>query len=420
MRVLVVGSGGREHALAWGLARSASVSEVRSAPGNPGMADLGPAVPIPVTDTDALADYADEHSIDLTVIGPEAPLVDGIVDLFAQRGLRVFGPGAAAARIEGSKVWCRELAESRGVPMASGRSFDDAEEAMTFAATIDPPVVVKAEGLAAGKGVKICRDHDEARTAIEVIMRGRVFGDAGERVVVEGFLSGRETSLLCLTDASGTVVLEPAQDYKRALDGDQGLNTGGMGCYSPVPWFDASVRDRAVREIVEPMLEALSDSGAPFAGCFYAGLMVDDEGPKLIEINCRFGDPETQVLVPRLDCDLGELLSACADGRLADAKVSWRREACVSVVVASGGYPEGYETGVPVEGVEEATSSGAVVFHAGTSLDEGGRLVSAGGRVLNVTALGTDVADARRRAYHAVELIHMDGMHVRTDIAEEV
>ncbi|HVL82269.1 MAG TPA: phosphoribosylamine--glycine ligase, partial [Actinomycetota bacterium] len=406
-----------EHALAWRLARSPSVDAVCSAPGNPGMAELGPTVPIAVHDLEGLARYASEHEVDLTVVGPEVPLVAGIVDLFSARGLRVFGPRASAARIEGSKVWCRELAERYGVPMARGRSFDAPEPAARFAAELEGPVVVKAEGLAAGKGVRICADAREARAAIDEIMRGRLFGDAGSRVVVEEYLSGRETSLFCLTDGHDVVVLEPAQDYKRALDGDGGLNTGGMGSYSPVPWLPAEVRERAVNEIVRPLLDGLAAEGAAFTGCFYAGLMVDHSGAKLIEVNCRFGDPETQVLMPRLESDLGELLTACAGGSLGDAKVSWRPDACVSVVLASGGYPGEYRTGLEVSGVQEAESmDGVAVFHAGTSLD-GSRLVSSGGRVLNVSALGTDIADARSRAYAAAALIEMEGQHLRTDIA---
>lgn len=416
MRILVVGSGGREHALAWKLARSPRVTEVISAPGNPGLAALGECVP--VTDVAALTELALARSVDLTVVGPEAPLVAGIADVFAQHGLRVFGPTAAAAEIEGSKVFARELAERHGIPIAAGAAFDDPDAAAAYAERIGPPVVVKAEGLAAGKGVLICRTHDEARTAVDRIMRARVFGEAGSRVVVEEFLPGRETSIFALTDGEHVAVLEPAQDYKRALDGDKGLNTGGMGSYSPVPWLDPKVRERAVREIVEPAIRGLAAEGRPYVGCLYAGLMITEDGPRLIEFNARFGDPETQALLPRLDSDLLDVLLACLDGTIGDQELRWRPEACVSVVVASGGYPQEYATGLRLEGVEEAgASDDVVVFHAGTARRDGG-LVTAGGRVLNVTAFGATIPEARARAYEAVARIALDGAHYRTDIAE--
>ncbi len=416
MRILVVGSGGREHALAWKLARSPRVTEVISAPGNPGLAALGECVP--VTDVAALTELALARTVDLTVVGPEAPLVAGIADVFAQHGLRVFGPTAAAAEIEGSKVFARELAERHGIPIAAGAAFDDPDAAAAYAEEIGPPVVVKAEGLAAGKGVLICRTHDEARTAVDRIMRARVFGEAGSRVVVEEFLPGRETSIFALTDGEHVAVLEPAQDYKRALDGDKGLNTGGMGSYSPVPWLDPKVRERAVREIVEPAIRGLAAEGRPYVGCLYAGLMITEDGPRLIEFNARFGDPETQALLPRLDSDLLDVLLACLDGTIGDQELRWRPEACVSVVVASGGYPQEYATGLRLEGVEEAgASDDVVVFHAGTARRDGG-LVTAGGRVLNVTAFGATIPEARARAYEAVARIALDGAHYRTDIAE--
>ncbi len=420
MKVLVVGSGGREHALAWKLAQSDHVTEIVSAPGNPGMARLGPTVPVKADDIEALADLATERSIDLTVVGPEIPLVEGICDLFAARGLRVFGPSKAAAQIEGSKVFCREIAERYGVPIAAGESFDDPDGAIDFARTIAPPLVVKAEGLAAGKGVLICRSHTEASDAVNAIMRERAFGASGGRVVVEEFLSGRETSLFCLTDGQTKVILEPAQDYKRINDNDEGLNTGGMGSYSPVPWLDPAVRQQAVREVVEPLIDGLAAEGRPYQGCFYAGLMFTDKGPRLIEVNARFGDPETQALMPRLASDLLEVLFACTDGTLGSQRLQWHPRSCVSVVVASGGYPQGYETGASIEGIDDAESlDGVAVFHAGTA-QEGGRLVNAGGRVLNVSALGESIPDARDRAYDAVRKIRMEKMHFRSDIASGV
>ena len=420
MKVLVVGSGGREHALAWKLAQSDHVTEIISAPGNPGMTALGPTVPIKADDMGALADLASERGVDLTVVGPEVPLVSGIADLFAARGLRVFGPSKAAAEIEGSKVFCREIARRHDVPMAEGETFDDADAAIDFVQTLAPPLVVKAEGPAAGKGVLICRSTDDARSAVNSIMRERMFGASGERVVVEEFLEGRETSLFCLSDGAGKLILEPAQDYKRAYDNDQGLNTGGMGSYSPVPWLDPDVRAQAIRDVVFPLIDGLAEEGRPYAGCFYAGLMFTDKGPRLIEVNARFGDPETQALVPRLATDLLEVLVACTDGTLGSRKLEWHDEACVSVVVASGAYPESYETGKVIEGIDDAEAlDGVAVFHAGTATKDGA-LVNAGGRVLNVSALGSSIPAARDRAYEAVGGIRMDTMRFRSDIASGI
>lgn len=417
MRVLVIGSGGREHALSWRLARSPSVDEVISAPGNPGMASLGQTLAVRADDLGGLADLAQDRAVDLTVVGPEIPLVDGIVDVFVERGLTVFGPSKAAALIEGSKVFCRQLAERHGVPIAQGETFDDADAAIDFSRTIAPPIVVKADGLAAGKGVLICGSHDEARDGVETIMRARAFGASGTRIVVEEFLEGRETSLFCLTDGETKLILEPAQDYKRALDDDEGLNTGGMGSYSPVPWLDPGERERAVTEVVEPLIDGLASEGRTYRGCFYAGLMFTAKGPRLIEVNCRFGDPETQVLMPRLQSDLGEVLLACAQGRLAGQTLRWSDQACVSVVVASGGYPGDYATGRPIDGIEE--SDDVAVFHAGTALSDG-RLVSSGGRVLDVSALGPTIPSARERAYRAVDRIQMEGKYARSDIAKGI
>jgi phosphoribosylamine--glycine ligase len=420
MRVLVVGAGGREHALAWKLAQSDHVSEIISAPGSPGMAQLGRSVPVPTDDLKGLARLAEDESVDLTVVGPEIPLVGGIVDLFTDRKLRIFGPAKGAAEIEGSKVFCRALARRHGVPMAEGESFDDPDAAADCARTIGGRIVVKADGLAAGKGVLICETRADAVNAINRIMREEIFGSSGQRVVVEEFLEGRETSIFCLTDGDARLILEPAQDYKRALDDDQGLNTGGMGSYSPVPWLADDVRQQAIREIVHPLLDGLASEGRPYKGCMYCGLMFTDKGPKLIEVNARFGDPETQALLPRLHSDLAQLLSACVDGDLGSQRLEWSAEACVSVVVASGGYPESYQTGIAIDGIEDAeTMEGVAVFHAGTSRTDG-RLVSAGGRVLNVSALGPTIPAARDRCYEAVSRITMDGAHSRSDIALRV
>lgn len=419
MRVLVVGSGGREHALAWRLARSPSVTGVLSAPGNPGMATLGPAFDVGATEVKAICDVAIEQRVDLVVVGPEAPLVAGLVDALDERGIPAFGPTAAAAEIEGSKVFSREFAARRGIPMAEGEAFSEPDPAKGYARSLDPPLVVKAEGLAAGKGVLICADHEGADAAIDRILVDRDFGDAGERVVVEEFLRGRETSIFCLTDGEATLILEPAQDYKRAHDGDEGANTGGMGAYSPVGWLEPEVRERAIREIVEPAVRGLAEEGRRYVGCLYAGLMVGEEGPKLLEFNCRFGDPEAQVLLPRLSSDFGELLLGCVEGTLVSYEVSWSDHAAVGVVVASGGYPGAYRKGLPIDGIDDAEAlDGIVVFQAGTASDDG-RLVSAGGRVLNVVGTGPSVAEARDRAYEGVGRIRMDGMEYRTDIARD-
>jgi len=416
MRVLVVGSGGREHALAWKLAQSDNVAEVIAAPGNPGIAALAECVPVAVDDHGALASLAEDRRVDLTVVGPEAPLVDGIVDLFTARGLRVFGPTKAAAEIEGSKVFCRELATRYGVPIAQGESFDDPDAAADCARTIADPIVVKADGLAAGKGVLICTTTADAVNAINRIMREEIFGPAGQRLIVEEFLSGRETSMLCITDGDTKLFCAPAQDYKRALDGDEGLNTGGMGAYSPVPWLSEELWERAKKEVAEPLMDGLAAEGRPFSGCFYTGLMFTEKGPRLIEVNSRFGDPEIEALVPRLRSDLFEVLFACADRSLSGRDLEWSDDACVSVVVASGGYPGSYETGAAIGGIEDAEQSGATVFHAGTKIGAHG-LESAGGRVLNIAATGPSIAAARERAYAAVSKIEMKGVHYRHDIA---
>ncbi len=384
------------------------------------MESLGRTFPVGVEDLEGLARLATGEAIDLTLVGPEIPLVAGVADVFESKGLTVFGPSKAAAQIEGSKVFCRDLARRHDVPMAEGETFADADAAIDFARTIAPPVVIKAEGLAAGKGVLICGDHNEAKVAIDQIMRERVFGESGNRVVVEEFLEGRETSIFCLTDGETKLILEPAQDYKRALDNDQGLNTGGMGSYSPVPWLEREVRDQAVREIIFPLIDGLASEGRTYKGCFYLGAMFTAKGPRLIEVNCRFGDPETQVLMPRLNSDLGEVLLACATGKLKDVTLDWSGDACVSVVLASGGYPESYEKGLPIRGVEDAEAMDAVaVFHAGTATKDGS-LVNAGGRVLNVSALGPSIPEARQRAYEAAEKIEMQGKHYRRDIAKGI
>ena len=420
MRVLVVGGGGREHALVWKLAQSPLVSELFAAPGNAGMEEAATCLPVRAEDVDGLLRIVAEQAIDFTVVGPEAPLVAGLVDTLAERGYPAFGPTAEAARIEGSKVWAKDLCLRHGIPAGRAEAFDDVTRAVMFLDALEPPYVVKADGLAAGKGVVVATSRQEAAQAIEASMVDRAFGAAGDRVLIEEFLEGREVSALALTDGETVVPLVLAQDFKRVGDGDAGLNTGGMGAYSPVPFVDEATERRIRREVLEPAIRALRDEGVEYRGVLYAGLMLTDEGPKVLEFNCRFGDPETQAIIPRLRSDLAEAALATAEGRLAEADLDWTSEACVTVVLASGGYPGAYETGFPISGLESATKlDGVTVFHAGTARGDG-RVVTAGGRVLDVSAVGHDLAAARERAYEASALIDFDGKHHRTDIAMEV
>lgn len=414
MKVLVIGSGGREHALAWKLKQSPRVTQVFCAPGNGGIAQLATCVPIKITEHDALLDFARQEGIDLTVVGPDDALAAGLVDHFQAAGLRIFGPTRQGAQLEASKVFAKDFMLRHGLPCAQSESFDDPAAARAYIAKIGAPVVVKADGLALGKGVLICQTTAEADAAIVEIMERRAFGDAGKRVVIEEFLQGEECSIHALVDGQSYLLFPGAQDHKRALDGDEGLNTGGMGTFSPpshllTPELEARVRT----EILDRFIAGLAADGLDFRGMLFPGLMVTASGPKLLEFNCRFGDPETQVLLTRLESDLVDLLEATIDQHLAKTTARWSTDSAVCVVMASGGYPGKYPTGLPITGLDE---SGAVVFHAGTKQSDGTFLTS-GGRVLGVTALGPDLATARDRAYAAVERIHFDGAHYRRDIA---
>jgi len=416
MRILVVGGGGREHALTWKLAENPTVDKMFAVPGNAGIAEIAECMQTDPSDAETMANLTEDLGIDLTVIGPEGPLVAGLADELASRGLPVFGPTKAAARIEGSKAWAKDVMQKAGVPTARAKTFTDVATAKDFLGELAPPYVIKADGLAAGKGVYICADEEEAVRALEECLVSARFGEAGATVVVEEFLRGEELSLFCLTDGRAVLPLAPAQDFKRALDGDEGPNTGGMGAYSPVPHMRDDVVDRSVREIFEPVVRQLEREGARFQGLLYGGLMVTADGPKVLEFNCRFGDPETEVVLPRMDSDLAEPMLACAEGNLAPYAPRWRPEACVTVALASGGYPGDYETGKEIKGVERAASMPDVfVFHAGTKKRR--KLVTTGGRVLAVSALGADLAQARARAYDAVEAIEFKGKQFRTDIA---
>jgi phosphoribosylamine---glycine ligase len=419
--VLVVGGGGREHALGWRLATSPSVDRVVSAPGNPGLAVLGPTHALDPTDVSAVADLAERESIDLVVVGPEAPLVAGVVDELARRGIPAFGPTAAGAHLEGSKAFAKSVMDVAGIPTAGYVATTERDAAYEALERFLPPYVVKADGLAAGKGVRICLDLEEAHEAVDDALVHRVFGDAGVQVVIEEYLAGPERSVFGVCDGEDVVLLAPAQDYKRARDGDEGRNTGGMGAYSPVPGCTLDDVGHLADDVFRPVLRELASRGTPYRGLLYAGLIDTVQGPKLLEFNARFGDPETQVVLPRLASDLGDLLAASATSSVADVRVSWRDDAAVTVVLASGGYPGAYPTGLPIHGVEEAERSGAVeVFHAGTARDDAGRLVTAGGRVLAVTALGPSVSEARALAYAAADRISFDGLHRRGDIAAGV
>ncbi|MCH8252470.1 MAG: phosphoribosylamine--glycine ligase, partial [Planctomycetes bacterium] len=413
----VIGSGGREHALVRGLAGSTKVREVLTAGGNAGTAEFGENVRVDVSDLDALLALARERSVDLTVVGPEAPLCAGIVDKFEGAGLRVFGPTAAAARIEGDKAYAKRLMKTAKVPTAEGRSFTGFEEARHYVATRDFGVVIKAAGLAGGKGVVICPDPADGVVAVEQIMVDKVFGDAGNCVVVEELLKGPELSVLALVDGRTIYVLETAQDHKRVGENDTGLNTGGMGAYSPAPIATKDVNAVIDREILMPIVDALRNDGAPYRGVLYAGLMLTAAGPKVLEFNCRFGDPETQAILIRLESDLFDLLTAVVDGKLDAADVRWDPRPAVCVVMASAGYPGSYEKYKPIEGLARASAMrDVVVDHAGTRR-QGNAVVTNGGRVLGVTALGDNIAEARARAYSAVDEIHFEGAFCRPDIA---
>jgi phosphoribosylamine--glycine ligase len=419
-RVLLVGGGGREHALAWGLARSDSVAEVIAAPGNPGMDAVARCVPVDLHDPDGVAALAAELDVDLVVVGPEEPLVQGLADAVAATGRPVFGPAAAAARLEGSKAWMKEVLRGAAVPTAEHAAFraDQREEALGFLGTLDGLYVIKTDGLAAGKGVLVTESRPEAEAAVDRYLSGEAFGDAGRTVVIEEGLRGPELSLLvvCNGDPAAAVPLAPAQDFKRVGDGDTGPNTGGMGAYSPVRTAGPGLVAQVMATAVRPTLEALAERGLQYRGVLYAGLMLTDDGPKVIEYNVRFGDPECQVVVPRLETDLGDLCDAAARGA-ALPEVRFRDEACVTVVLASEGYPAAPVRGRPITGVDEAgRHPDVVVFHAGTARGDDG-LVTAGGRVLDVTALGATVSVARERAYDAAAKIRWPGVQYRRDIA---
>jgi phosphoribosylamine--glycine ligase len=417
MRVLVVGGGAREHALVWRLSQNPTIDRMFAVPGNPGIGLDAHCVPIAIDDVPAIVDLVERERIDLTVVGPEAPLVAGLADELLARGRLVFGPSRDAARIEGSKAWAKSLCERHGIPAARSRAATSTKDALEALEEFEPPYVVKADGLAAGKGVVIAEDRERAALALRAALEERVFGAAGSTVLIEEYLSGPEVSAFALSDGRDVLPLAFAQDFKRAGDGDTGPNTGGMGAYSPVLFVGDATAERILHEVFERTVRAMDAEGAPYRGVLYAGLILTDSGPKVLEFNARFGDPETQVVIPRLGSDLAELCLACAEGNLALYKANTLPQACVTVVLASGGYPDEYETGFEVKGLRDAVGvEGALVFHAGTA-ERRGRVVTSGGRVLSVGALGDSIAEARSRAYEAVSRISFEGMRFRTDIA---
>ena len=416
MKVLVVGSGGREHALCWAIAQSPKCKKLYCAPGNAGTAAVAENVEIDAEDLDALIAFAQDKAIDFVVVGPEGPLVAGLVDRLDKLGIKSFGPTAAGAELEGSKAFTKDLCAKYDIPTADYDRFDEPDAAKEYITTHSTPIVVKADGLAAGKGVIICRNKNEAYAAIDQIMIEEAFGEAGTEVVVEQFLEGEEASFFALVDGETALPLLGAQDHKRVHDGDEGPNTGGMGAYSPAPVIDQAMVDRVMTEIIEPTIKGMAAEGRPFKGVLYAGLMIDDDGPKLIEYNTRFGDPECQVMCMRLKSDLLDLLLACAEGRLAKTKAEWRDEAAMIVVMAAKGYPGKYKKGSEIKGLYAADAvEGAVVFHAGTA-EQDGKVLATGGRVLGVTALGKDVKEAQKRAYEAVDKIDWPEGFCRRDI----
>ena len=413
MNILVIGSGGREHALYWKLSESPQTEQIYAIPGNPGM---GASAAIALDDHAAILRFVKEHEIGLVVVGPEVPLMNGLVDELEAAGIRAFGPRANAAEIEGSKSFAKDLMKKYGIPTARYEVFTAAEPARAYIRQEGAPIVVKADGLAAGKGVIVAMTEQEALDAVDAIMEDHSFGDAGARVVIEEFMEGEEASLLAFTDGTTIRPMISAQDHKRAYDGDRGPNTGGMGTYAPAPVMTPEMTERAVEEILKPTIAAMAKEGRVYRGCLYLGLMVTADGPKVVEFNARFGDPETQVVLPLLDSDLVAIMCACADGTLADVPIRWKDGAAVCVVLASGGYPGHYDKGQEIHGLADAEAIGALVFHAGTAMKEG-KLVTNGGRVLGVVGRGADISSAVDAAYAAATKISFKDAYYRKDIA---
>jgi phosphoribosylamine--glycine ligase len=417
LKVLVIGGGGREHALCWKLAQSQNVYKIYCAPGNAGTAQVAENVPIPVTDIENLRLFAEHQNVDLTVVGPEVPLIHGIVDAFEAKGLRIFGPSAEPAQLEGSKVYAKELMQRGGIPTAPFAIFDDPNVARDYLKAQTYPIVVKADGEAAGKGVTVAKTYEEAADAVHRMMEARVFGASGDRVVVEECLTGEEVSVMAFVDGETVVPMMAVQDHKRVFEGDAGPNTGGMGAYSPVPSAPIMVVKDIKRRILDPAVAAIRETGIPYRGILYAGIMLTRNGPYCLEFNCRLGDPETQVVLPLLETDLATILNAVVDVELENVPVKFASRSALCVVLASAGYPGEYETGKPISGLDDAGKLDAVaLFHAGTAKSERGEIVTAGGRVLSVTATGEHFHEAHERCYAAVQKVSFEGVHYRRDI----
>ena len=419
MNVLIIGSGGREHALTWKIKQSPLVDKIFCAPGNPGMATLAECLPIKASEYHELLDFAKNNAIDLVVVGPEDPLADGIVDRFSEIGIKAFGPNARAARLEASKAFSKDLMQRYNIPTAAYAQFDNADDAEAYVREQGAPIVVKADGLAAGKGVTVAQTVGEAIIAIREAMLDEVFGKAGARVIIEECMIGEEASIFALSDGDNIISLASSQDHKPAYDGDEGPNTGGMGAYSPAPVVTPELFDEIRETVIEACINGMKKDGNPYKGVLYAGIMITETGPRVVEFNCRFGDPETQVVLPRMKSDIVPLLLACCDGTLADQQLEWEDRECVTVVMASGGYPKAYEKGKTITGIDNAESNPAcMVFHAGTAEDDS-VLKTAGGRVLNVTACGHNIAEAIDTAYEGVKAIHFDDAMYRNDIGKK-
>ena len=421
MKILIVGGGGREHAIAWKLAKSPKVEKMYCAPGNAGIAEVAECVNIGVMEFDKLVAFAKEHEIDLTVVAPDDPLAAGAVDAFEAAGLRAFGPRANAAILEGSKAFSKDLMKKYGIPTAAYETFNDPEKALAYLETAKMPIVLKADGLALGKGVLICKDLEEAKAGVKTLMMDKQFGSAGDEIVIEEFMTGREVSVLSFVDGKTIKIMTSAQDHKRAKDGDQGLNTGGMGTFSPSPFYTPQVDAFCREHIYQKTVDAMKTEGREFKGIIFFGLMLTADGPKVLEYNARFGDPETQVVLPRMKNDLVDLFEACIDGNLDQIDLEFEDNAAVCVVLASAGYPEHYEKGFEIRGLENFKDrDGYYVFHAGSKFDEQGRVVTNGGRVLGVTATGTNLKEARANAYKATEWIDFDNKYMRHDIGHAI
>ena len=420
MRVLVIGGGGREHALVWKISQSQKVTDIYCAPGNAGTAEIAKNVPIAADQVDQLLAFAQENEIGLTIVGPEQPLVMGIVDQFQKKGLRIFGPTARAAELEGSKAFSKDIMKKYGLPTAEYETFTSHQLAQRYFDKETGPIVVKASGLAAGKGVILCRNSEEGLNAVNTIMKDKSFGEAGEKVVIEEFLEGQEVSVLAFSDGNNFLLMDSAQDHKAALDGDKGPNTGGMGAYSPAPIFTNLLRQQVSDKIIHPLIRAMKSEGRPYKGILYVGLMLTKNGPKILEFNARFGDPETQPLLVRMESDIVPLFEACIDGTLDQFELHWKPELSICVVMAAKGYPGSYKKGKEISGLNEAAAlPDVMVFHAGTKA-EAGKVLSSGGRVLGVTATGSDISSASKKVYDAVAKIKWDGIHYRKDIGHRV